>query len=171
MVPIHQQLPHIALRLRRHPDPRKPSLQHQLEDQFRVPPVRLLRPLHGRPDARRIAHPQLMPAFLQQPPEPLARHARFHAHSHFALQPTTKLRRRGRMQQLLLSDLSRLIVKDRNLLKPRMEITAYNPHGWLFPGSSAFFAKTDYPLRGQPRYEIKWRASPPWRIRAEWKDP
>src|SRR5450755_2939737 len=96
-----------------------------------------------------------MPALLQQPPKPLAGRARFHAHSHLAFQSTIKLHGLGRMQQLLLSDLSRLIVKDRNLLKPRMEITAYNPHGWLLPGSSAFFAKTDYPLRGQPRYEIK----------------
>src|SRR5208337_3200659 len=68
------------------------------------------------------------------------------AHPHLAFQSAIKLRRLGGMQQLLLSDLSRLIVKDHNLLKPRMEITAYNPHGWLLPGSSAFFAKTDYPL-------------------------
>src|SRR5208337_3792272 len=106
-----------------------------------------------------------MPALLQQPPEPLARRARLQAHPHLALQPTIKLRRLRGMQQLLLSDLSRLIVKDHHLLKPRMEITAYNPHGWLLPGSSAFFAKTDYPSRGQPRYEIKRSVAEPRDLR------
>jgi hypothetical protein len=35
------------------------------------------------------------------------------------------------MQQLLLSYLTCLVVKDRNLLKPGMEIAAYNQHRWL----------------------------------------
>jgi hypothetical protein len=37
-----------------------------------------------------------------------------------------------------------------------MKITTYNPHGWLLPGPLPFRKKTDYPLWGQPRYEIKW---------------
>src|SRR5713101_6228239 len=45
LVPMHQQLPHIPLLQTRHPDFRKPILTQQIEQMFRVPPVRLL-PAH-----------------------------------------------------------------------------------------------------------------------------
>src|SRR5277367_4823705 len=41
-----------------------------------------------------------------------------------------------------------------------MKITTYNPHSWLLPGPSAFRKKTDYPVWGQPRYEINQGLQP-----------
>src|SRR6266851_5749841 len=55
--------------------------------------------------------------------------ARFHAHAHLlAAKRLIKLLRLGPMPQTPFSDLPTRVVKDRDLLKPRMKITAYNQH-------------------------------------------
>src|SRR3974390_273189 len=82
MMPVQQQLPHVPFFLRRHPDPWKPALPQQLQDQLGIFPVGLLLAHRRRPYARPIAHPQLVPAFAQQSTKPLARWPRFHPHSH-----------------------------------------------------------------------------------------
>jgi hypothetical protein len=62
LLPVHQQLPHIAFLRRRHPDPRKPPLLQQPQQMRRVPPVRLLPAYVAGPNLRRISDPQLVPA-------------------------------------------------------------------------------------------------------------
>jgi hypothetical protein len=129
LVPMHQQLPHIPLLQRRHPDPRKPVFSQQLQHQLRVPPVRLLLSHFHRPDPRRIPNPQLDAPLPQQPLEPGIMPAGLHSHPHpRPAQPTVKLLRLFAVLQSPLRYFSRLIVKDRDLLKPRMKITAYNQH-------------------------------------------
>jgi hypothetical protein len=55
--------------------------------------------------------------------------ARLHPYQNFlARQRPVKLLRFGAVLQPLFLDLSRSIVKDRDLLKSRMKITAYNQH-------------------------------------------
>jgi hypothetical protein len=55
--------------------------------------------------------------------------ASLHPYQNFlARQTAIKLLRLRAVLQPLLSNLSRSIVKDRDLLKPRMKITAYNQH-------------------------------------------
>ena len=96
---------------------------------FRVPPVRLLLAHHRSPHSRRIPEPQLDSQLLQQPLEPRIVPASLHPHSNFlARQTAIKLFRFPAVLQSFLLNLSRSIVKDRDLLKPRMKITAYNQH-------------------------------------------
>jgi hypothetical protein len=60
------------------------------------------------------------------------------------------------MQQLLLSYLTCLVVKDRNLLKAGMEIAAYNQHRWLlFSGLLIPSQEQITAERSQRCYEIK----------------
>src|ERR1700676_885202 len=119
-------------------------MPHQLQNQIRIPPIRLLLARLGHPNLGRIAHPQLMPTLVEQPPEPLTRNSRFHAHNNRLTLRAIELRSLFRMQQLFLLYLTCLVVKDRNLLKTGVEIAAYNQHRWLLLRSSAFFARTDY---------------------------
>jgi hypothetical protein len=126
---MHQQLPHIPHLQTRHPDPRKPILAQQIQQMLRVPPVRLLLAHHRGPHPRRIPEPQLDAQLLQQPLEPRIVPASLHPHSNFlARYIPIKLLRFSAVLQSFLLHLSRSIVKDRDLLKPRMKITAYNQH-------------------------------------------
>ena len=146
MMPVQQQLPRVPLFLRRHPDPRKPLLQHHLQDQLGIFPVGLFLPHRRRPDARCIAYPQLVPAFGQQTPEPLARRSRLDAYPYrlaLRLQPAVKLYRLLRMFQPLFPDTCPSIVKDRENLKPSMEVTTYNQHRWLLSEPPVLFAQKE----------------------------
>jgi hypothetical protein len=79
---MHQQLPHVPLFQTRHPDPRKPIFDQQMQEQLRVPPVRLLFAHFTGTDFAGIAQPQLLPQLRQQPLEPRIVSAGFHPHPH-----------------------------------------------------------------------------------------
>jgi hypothetical protein len=155
---MHQQLPHIPLFQTRHPDPRKTILAQQLKQVFRVPPVRLLLAHHPGPDLGRISQPQLEPQLRQQSFEPRIVPASFHSHPHLLpRQRAVKLLRLRPVSQPPFLLLSSLIVKDRDLLKTRMKITAYNQHDvgsslepWSCSSQPNLLAAT-----GQRRYAIK----------------
>src|SRR5579863_10267434 len=157
LVPMHQQLPHIPFLQTRHPYPRKPILHQQLQQLRRVPPVRLLLAHFRRPDPRRVPDPQLHAQPLQQPLEPGIMPASLHPHSHrLPAQRTIKLLRLLAVQQAPFRNFSRLVVKDRDLLKPRMKITAYNQHdvgSFSSLGRLRSFQLT--PRSSQRRYPIK----------------
>src|SRR5438445_11594976 len=96
---------------------------------FRSPPVRLLLPHHASPDFGRIPQPQLESQLGQQALEPGIVPAGLHPHAHLLPgQQTIKLLGLGAVAQPSFFISSRLIVKDRDLLKSRMKITAYNQH-------------------------------------------
>ena len=129
LVAMHQQLPHVPLFQTRHPDPREPVFSQQQQQVFRVPPVRLLLPHHRSPDLGRVPQPELDAPLLQQPFEPGIVPASLHPHPYFLpRQSRVKLFRFLAVTQTFFLILSRSLVKDRDLLKPRMKITAYNQH-------------------------------------------
>jgi hypothetical protein len=80
-MPMPQQLPQIAILRVRHPDPRKAILQHQLQYQLRVLPIRLLLAYSLRPYLRGTSDPQLETKLVQQTLEPARVSAGFHPHS------------------------------------------------------------------------------------------
>src|SRR5206468_7343220 len=81
------------------------------------------------PDLGRISQPQLHSQPRQQPLEPGIVPASFHPHANgLPRQRTIKLLRLRAVTQPFFLILPCLIVKDRDLLKPRMKITAYNQH-------------------------------------------
>jgi hypothetical protein len=59
---MDQQLTQIALRQRGHPDARKTIPAQQVQQVLGIARVRLLLADLTGPDARRVAHPQFMPA-------------------------------------------------------------------------------------------------------------
>src|SRR6202140_2177875 len=163
LVPMHQQLPHIPHLQARHPDPRKPVFDEQMHQMLRVPPIRLLLAHHRGPHLRRISKPQLEPQLLKQPLEPRIVPARLHPHPHFLprQRPIKLLRFRPVLQPFFLY-FSRSVVKDRDLLKPRMKITAYNQHDvgpshepWPCLSQPNLLAVT-----GQRLYAIKQSSAP-----------
>ena len=92
---------------------------------FRIPPVRLLLPHHAGPDFGRLPQPQLEPQPGQQALESGIVPAGLHPHPHLLPgQRTVKLLSLGAVAQPAFFISSRLIVKDRDLLKSRMKITA-----------------------------------------------
>src|SRR5882724_2716261 len=94
-----------------------------------VPPIRLLLAHHTGSDFCRIPQPQLHAQIRQQPLEPGIVPASFHPHSNLLpRQRTVKLLRLLAVTQPFFLILPGLIVKDRDLLKSRMKITAYNQH-------------------------------------------
>src|SRR5881396_365989 len=96
---------------------------------LRVPPVRLLLAHHAGADFCRISQPQLYSQLRQQPLEPGIVPASLHPYANgLPRQRTVKLLRFFAMTQPFFLILPSLIVKDRDLLKPRMKITAYNQH-------------------------------------------
>src|SRR5438309_6023571 len=111
---------------------------------FRIPPVRLLLPHHAGPDFGRIPQPQLESQLGQQALEPGIVPAGLHPYAHLLPgQRTIKLLGLGAVAQPSFFISSRLIVKDRDLLKSRMKITAYNQHDvGSFSESLGFFAAT-----------------------------
>jgi hypothetical protein len=75
-------LPQIAILGVWHPDPRKAILQHQLQYELRILPIRLLLPYSLAPNLGRISDPQLKPQFVEQTLEPARVSAGLHAHAH-----------------------------------------------------------------------------------------
>src|SRR5207302_11384173 len=134
-----------------------------------IPPVRLLLPHHAGPDFGRIPQPQLESQLGQQALEPGIVPAGRHPHAHLLPgQRTIKLLGLGAVAQPSFFISSRLIVKDRDLLKSRMKITAYNQHDvGSFSESLGFFRKLpSYSLRSsQRRYAIKRSEAPAERSR------
>src|SRR4029077_6747395 len=126
---------------------------------FRIPPVRLLLPHHAGPDFGRIPQPQLEPQLGQQALEPGIVPAGLHPHPHLLPgQRTIKLLGLGAVAQPSFFISSRLIVKDRDLLKSRMKITAYNQHdvGSFSESLGLFSQLPSYsPRSSQRRYAIK----------------
>ena len=155
---MHQQLPHVPLLQTRHPDPRKPILAQQSQQMLRVPPVRLsaCAPpwLGSRP------HP---PATARTPTPPAAARTTdsargLHPHPHLLpRQRTVKLLRLLPVLQPFFLNLSRSVVKDRDLLKTRMKITAYNQHdvGSFSRALVCLVATNLLAATGQRRYAIK----------------
>src|SRR5438034_4358203 len=96
---------------------------------LRVPPVGFLLADHASPDFRRVSQPQLKSQLRQQPLEPGIMPASLHPYPH-ALSPqsTIKLLRLFAVTQPFFLILPSLVIKDRDLLKTRMKITAYNQH-------------------------------------------
>src|SRR5206468_7330679 len=96
-------------------------------------------------DFRRIPQPQLHSQLRQQPLEPGIVPASFHPHTNrLPRQRTVKLLRLFAVEPFFLI-LPRFVVKDRDLLKPRMKITAYNQHdvGSFSVSLGRFFAATN----------------------------
>src|SRR6266576_3721935 len=164
LVPMHQQLPHVPLLQRRHPDARKPILHQQGPQLLRVPPVGLLLAHFHGPDPRRIPHPQLVSALRQQALEPGIMPAGLHPYPHrLPRQRAVELLGLRPMAQRSFLILSRSFVKDRDLLKPRMKITAYNQHdvGSFAESLGRLSQLPSYsPQSSQRRYAIKRRILP-----------
>src|SRR5438045_3646317 len=96
---------------------------------LRVPPVGFLLAHYHGPDFRRVSQPQLKSQLRQQPLEPGIMTATLHPYPP-ALSPqsTVTLLRLFAVTQPFLLILPSFVVKDRDLLNPRMKITAYNQH-------------------------------------------
>src|ERR1051326_5414909 len=102
--------------------------------------VGLLLARRRRPDPGRVPDPQLVSQLAQQPLEPAPRPTRFHAHPHrLSRQAAVKLLRFPAVFQTPLSPLSSFRIHKRYLLKPRVKITAYNPHVGSFPRALVLF--------------------------------
>src|SRR6266436_2762118 len=96
---------------------------------LRVPPVGFLFAHHAGPDFPRISQPQLRSQLRQQPLEPGIVPASLHPYANgLSRQGSVKLLRLGAVTQPFFLILPTLVVKDRDLLNPRMKITAYNQH-------------------------------------------
>ena len=155
---MHQQLSRVPLLQARHPDFRKPIFHQQPQNLLRVPPVGLLFAHHRGPDLSGIAQPQLVPALCQQTLEPGVVPASLHPHSHRTARPGTVERLRLLpMSQPFFLVLSRLLVKDRDLLKARVKITAYNQHdvGSFVEPWSVYSQTNLLAPASQRRYAIK----------------
>ena len=111
---------------------------------------------------RRIPHPQLDPHLLQQPLEPRIVPARLHPHPHLLprQRPVKLLRFRTVLQPLFLY-FACSVVKDRDLLKPRMKITAYNQQDGSSHEPWSCSSLTNLLKMGQRRYAIKRSESSP----------
>ena len=129
LVPVNQQLPQIAHPRIRSPQPRKPSLQQQLQNVRRIALVGLLLAHIAGPNLRRIADPHLVPQLLQQLHKPLTVAAALQANQRRNRQRTVKpFRLAVAVDQFAFHHLARREIKNRNLLPTGMEITPYNNH-------------------------------------------
>jgi len=161
LVPVHQQLPHVPLLQTRHPEAREALIQQQPQHMRRIPQVGLLLAHHAAADLRRISQPQLVPQLLQQALEPRIVSARFHPHPHRPRQRTVEPLRFFPVPQAFFLILPGLIVQDRDLLKPRMKITAYNqPDVGSFSSLGLFVTTNLLVATSQRRYAIKWAFAP-----------
>src|SRR5271157_2502482 len=117
---------------------------------FGIARVGLLLARRRRSNRRRVPDPQLEPQLRQQPLEPARVPAGFHPHPHrLASQRTVELLRLRLVLQTALAALSSFRVHKRDLLKPRVIITAYNPHAGSF--SRALVAAHNHSTRvGEP---------------------
>jgi hypothetical protein len=144
---MQHQLPQIPLLRSRHPNPQplEPPLHQQSQQMLGVARIRLLLPGLRRPNRRRIADPQLHPQLRQQPFEPARMPTGLHAYSHrLAPQRAVELFGLLHVLQPPLAALSSFRVHHCNLLKPRVIITAYNPHVGSFSRALVVAAKQLY---------------------------
>src|SRR5215467_16169335 len=130
-MPVPQQLPQIPVLPARHPDLRKVSFHHQLQNMLRIFPVRLLFAGSLAFDLARVANPQLDLQLCQQPLEPPCVPAGFHSYSYLftcTCQSTIEAFRFFAMCQALFLKLSALAIHQSYLLKSRVKIYTYNDH-------------------------------------------
>ena len=170
---MHQQLPHVPLLQTRHPDPRKPIFHQQLQSNSASRrSVFCLRTSLARIFAASPSH-NSMPQLRQQPLEPGIVPAGFHPHPHrLARQAAVKLLALPRDALIASPRSLPFVVKDRDLLKPRMKITAYNQHDVGSFSSLGRFATSNL-LRDRANVVIQ--SSEAWtsrsEVHAESKDP
>src|SRR5260370_20439415 len=88
-----------------------------------------------------IPDPQLLSQLCQQPLKPARRPAGFHPHPHrLSRQAAVKLLRLPAVLQSPLTPFPSFRIHKSNLLKPRMKITAYNPHVGSFLRALVLFS-------------------------------
>src|SRR5260370_1554416 len=157
LVAMNQQLPQILLFPGRSPDPRKPSLQQQLQNQRGIAPVVLLLPHIRSANLRRIADPNIVSCRRAHFHKPLAAPARLHSNQTWPRQSTVKLLRFSRrMFQFLFSGLSSRRVQPTNLLPTGVVITSNKHHRRLLPTEFASvlqpeaYSATERSLRSYP---------------------
>src|SRR5260370_3690215 len=157
LVAMNQQLPQILLFPGRSPDPRKPSLQQQLQNQRGIAPVVLLLPHIRSANLRRIADPNIVPCRRAHFHKPLAVPGRLHSNQSWPRQSTVKLLRFSRrMFQFLFSGLSSRRVQPTNLLPTGVVITSNKHHRRLLPTEFASvlqpeaYSATERSLRSYP---------------------
>src|SRR5713226_9179642 len=157
LVAMNQQLPQILLFPGRSPDPRKPSLQQQLQNQRGVASVVLLLPHLRSANLRRIADPNIVSCRRGHFHKPLAVPGRLHSNQSWPRQSTVKLLRFSRrMLQFLFSGLSSRRVQPTNLLPTGVVITSNKHHRRLLPTEFASvlqpeaYSATERSLRSYP---------------------
>src|SRR6266446_9286028 len=157
LVAMNQQLPQILLFPGRSPDPRKPSLQQQLQNQRGIAPVVLLLPHIRSANLRRIADPNIVSCRRGHFHKPLAVPGRLHSNQSWPRQSTVKLLRFSRrMLQFLFSGLSSRRVQPTNLLPTGVVITSNKHHRRLLPTEFASvlqpeaYSATERSLRSYP---------------------
>ncbi len=129
LVPVNQQLPQIAHRRIRSPQPRKPTLAQKRQNVRRVALVGLLLAHITGPNLRCIADPHQVPQLFQQLHKPLTVATTLQANQRWPRQRTVKsLRLAVAVDQLEFHNLTCRGIKNRYLLPTGMEITPYNLH-------------------------------------------
>src|ERR1700678_4383818 len=138
LLPVTQQLTHIAHLHARHPYPWKSSVAQQGQNMLRVALVRLLLPHHQPPDLRRIPQPQLVAHLRQHLLEPLRVAHRFHPHAHRL--PAECFVEATRFPLLVpqasFARFARFHIDHRELLIAGMKIASYNLHRGSSPPSA-----------------------------------
>src|SRR6202795_3510266 len=152
LLPVPQQLPHIAHLRAGHPQPGKPSVDQQIQNMLGIATVGLLLPHHQPPNLRRISDPQLVPHLGQHLLEPLRVAHRFHPHAHrLSLECSIESQCFSLLVfQSTFPQFAGLGVDHGNLLVARMKITSYNLHcGSFLPslglGDSSVLARLSEP--------------------------
>ena len=126
---MQEQLPKVSLERCGHPDAREAVRAQQLQQMTGVSRVRLLLAHHRRANRCGIAHPEFVPAAIQQTLEPSRRAGGLHSYAGPARQRGVEIC--GFLPvvgQPPLHDFCGFRVEHGNLLIPRMKITAYHPH-------------------------------------------
>ena len=130
LVAVPEQLPKIAFRWGRNPDPRETIREQQFENERSVPFIGFLLAYFASTDSGRISNPEFVTEFREQSLEPVHRTGGFDAHAHGLLQ--TSVERFGLstfvVQASFEEQLARGVLGHGNLLIARMKITTYNQH-------------------------------------------
>src|SRR3989454_4452372 len=129
LVAVLQQLPHVALLRRRHPDAREAFRQQQIQQVLGVPRVGLLPPHGSGPNLGRVSDPQLVAQFRHQALEPLRVARRLHPDQRWLRQTGIK---RPRFSVLMFQParypLAGVGLYHGDKLVARMQITSDNRH-------------------------------------------
>src|SRR2546426_8437548 len=129
LVSVLQQLPHVALLRRRHPDAREAFRQQQIQQVLGVPRVGLLPPHGSGPNLGRVSDPQLVAQFRHQALEPLRVARRLHPDQRWLRQTGIK---RPRFSVLMFQParypLAGVGLYHGDNLVARMQITSDNRH-------------------------------------------